>query len=366
MKSINRFDRLLMIVTLLFLILLVGACSNLVGMLTGGSAALANPLVTIDPNAAATGTPFNPVPLTQTPPPPPPPTATPLASPTPIDPWSGFAAPVEPSAIEIHRPIPLLQTGENVVNIMVLGSDERPYSYGHRTDTMMLVSLDLESGTATLLSFPRDLYVFIPGWRVDRINVADAYGGPERVAQTILYNFGIEVDHTVMINFYGFKQVVDALGGIDVQVEAYLYDECGRRDWSYSAGRTYHMDGFAALCYVRMRKTTGDFDRLRRQQETLLAIFNKMLTLEGLSRVPDLYAQFRSYVETDISVEDTLRLLPLATKLAADPDRIHRYSIDPTMASQWRVPYSGASVLLPDWEAIEPMLHEIYESHPQD
>ena len=126
------------------------------------------------------------------------------------------------------------------------------------------------------------------------------------------------------------------------------------------------MDGFTALCYVRMRKTSGDFDRLRRQQETMMAIFNKTLTLEGLSRVPDLYAQFRSYVETDITVEDALRLLPLATKLAAEPDRIHRYSIDPTMASLWRVPYSGASVVLPDWEAIKPMLHEIFESHPQD
>jgi LCP family protein required for cell wall assembly len=365
MKTYNRFDRLLIIVTLLILILLVGACSNLVGMLTGGSPALANPLVTMDPNAAATGTPFNPAPLTQTPPPPPPPTATPRASPTPIDPWSGFTAPVEPSAIEIHRPIPPLQMGENVVNIMVLGSDERPYSYGHRTDTMILVSLDLESGIATLLSFPRDLYVFIPGWRVDRINVADAYGGPERVAQTILYNFGIEVDHTIMINFYGFTQVVDSLGGIDVKVEAYLQDECGHIDWAYYPG-TYHMDGFTALCYVRMRKTTGDFDRLRRQQETLVAIFNKMLTLEGLSRVPDLYAQFLSYVETDLTVEDSLRLLPLATKLAAEPDRIHRYSIDSTMGSLWTVPYSGASVILPDWDAIEPMLHEIFESQPQD
>ncbi len=365
MKNSNRFERLLTIATLLFLILLVGACSNLVGMLTGGSPALANPLVTMDPNAAATSTPFNPVPLTQTPPPPPPPTATPIASLTTIAPWSGFAPPVEPSAIDIRRPIPPLQMGENVVNIMVLGSDERPYAYGHRTDTMMLVSLDLESGTATLLSFPRDLYIFIPGWRVDRINVADAYGGPERVAQTILYNFGIEVDHTVMINFYGFTQVVDSLGGIDVKVEAYLQDECGRRYWTYSPG-TYHMDGFTALCYVRMRKTSGDFDRLRRQQETLLAIFNKMLTLEGLSRVPDLYAQFRSYVETDLTVEDTLRLLPLAMKLAAESDRIHRYTIDPTMGSLWRVPYSGASVILPNWEAIEPMLYEIFESHHQD
>ncbi len=365
MKIFTRFDRLLVIITLFILILLVGACSNLVGMLTGGSPALANPLVTMDPNAAATGTPFNPSPLTQTPPPPPPPTATPRASSTPIDPWSGFAAPVEPSAIEIHRPIPPLQMGENVVNIMVLGSDERPYAYGHRTDTMILVSLDLESGIATLLSFPRDLYVFIPGWRVDRINVADAYGGPERVAQTILYNFGIEVDHTVMINFYGFTQVVDSLGGIDVQVEAYLQDECGHINWSYYPG-TYHMDGFTALCYVRMRKTTGDFDRLRRQQETLVAIFNRMLTLEGLSRVPDLYAQFLSYVETDLTVEDSLRLLPLAAKLAAEPDRVHRYSIDATMGSLWRVPYSGASVILPDWDVIEPMLHEIFENHPQD
>ncbi|MCK5634882.1 MAG: LCP family protein [Anaerolineales bacterium] len=365
MKTFNGCNRLLTIGTLLLLILLVGACGNLVTMMTGGSPALANPLVTLDPNAAATVTPFNPVPLTQTPPPPPTPTATPIASPTPIDPWGGFTAPVEPSAIEIRRPMPRLQMGDNVVNIMVLGSDERPYAYGHRTDTLMLVSLDFEANTATLLSFPRDLYVFIPGWRVDRINVADAYGGPERVAQTILYNFGIEVDHTVMINFYGFTQVIDSLGGIDVKVEGYLQDECGRRDWVYSPG-TYHMDGFTALCYVRMRKTTGDFDRLRRQQETLLAIFDKMLSLEGLSRVPDLYAQFRAYVETDLSIEDALRLLPLATKLASEPDRLNRYSIDPTMTSLWTVPYSGASVVLPDWGSIEPLLHEIFENHPQD
>ena len=252
---------------------------------------------------------------------------------------------------------------ENGLNLMVLGSDERPYSYGHRTDTMMLVSLDRDSGTATLLSFPRDLYVFIPGWRVDRINVADAYGGPERVIQTVLYNFGIQVDHTVMINFYGFKQVVDSLGGIDVKVGEHLQDECGHINWSYAPG-TYHMDGFKALCYVRMRKTTGDFDRLRRQQETLLAIFDKVLTLEGLSRVPDLYSQYLTYVETDLTVEDALRLLPLATKLAAEPDRILRYSIDPTMGQIWRVPYSGASVILPDWEAIEILLHEIFENTP--
>jgi LCP family protein required for cell wall assembly len=256
--------------------------------------------------------------------------------------------------------------GENVINIMILGSDERPYEYGHRTDVMMLASLNLDNSTVTLLSFPRDLYVFIPGWRVDRINVADAYGGPERVAQTILYNFGIEVDHTVMVNFYGFRQVVDSLGGINVNVGAFLQDECGHRVWTYSAGRTYTMDGFAALCYVRMRKTSGDHDRLRRQQEVLLAIFEKTLTLEGLSRVPELYSQFLTYVETDISVEDTLRLLPLATKLSSEPERIKRFSIDPTMGSLWRVPYSGASVILPEWPAIKSLLYEVFETPPQE
>ena len=95
------------------------------------------------------------------------------------------------------------EDSEEVINVIFLGSDQRSNSYGHRTDTIMLLSFDLEEGTVTLMSIPRDLYVFIPGWRVDRINTADARGGPERVQETILYNFGIEVDHWARIRLVG-------------------------------------------------------------------------------------------------------------------------------------------------------------------
>ena len=226
------------------------------------------PLATQNPAATATRTPFSPLPQTETPLPPPPDTATPPPTPTSVDPWGDFTAPIEPSAIEIRRPVEPLEMPEEVVNIAVLGSDQRANRYGYRSDTVMIVSLDPEAGTVTLFSIPRDLYVFIPGWRVDRINTADPRGGPEVFADTILYNFGIEIDHWVRINFSGFKTIVDLLGGIDVEATAPLWDECGGIRWSYRAGTTYHMDGFEALCYVRMRRTRGgDFDRLRRQQE---------------------------------------------------------------------------------------------------
>jgi LCP family protein required for cell wall assembly len=286
-----------------------------------------------------------------------------LPTPTSVDPWGNFPAPVEPSAIEIRRPLTPLNVPEGTVNIIILGSDQRPYEYGHRTDTMMLLSLDPQGGKATLLSFPRDLYVFIPGWRMDRINTADPNGGPDRIAQTMLYNFGLEVHHWVRANFWGFTQAVDTLGGIDVQVGAGLRDECGGIYWRYGEG-SYHMDGFTALCYVRMRRVTGDFDRMRRQQEVVLAIFDRVLSLDGLSRAPELYTQFNSMVETDMELDDILPLLPLAAKLSSDPSQIHRLEIGVDMGELWRVPYSGASVIQPKWDAIEAMLLENFEATP--
>ena len=345
----------LVLTALIGLLLLAGACSTLANALAVAPAGIRPQLVTAGLDSTATATPFGPIAPTSTPPPPPPATATPIASPTSINPWGDFPAPVEASAIEIHRPVPPRPVSDGTVNIMILGSDQRPYSYGNNTDVLMLLSLDSKAGTAKLLSFPRDLYVFIPGWRVDRINVAYAVGGPEAIAQTILYNFGLEVHHTVLLHFWDFTNIVDSLGGIYVEVGAGLQDECGGIQWSYGPGR-HNMDGFQALCYVRMRRNTGDFDRLRRQQEVMLGIFQRTLSLDGLSRVPDLYNQFKGLVETDIQLEDVLPLVPLGAKLAAQPDQISRYAVDSSMGSLWRVPYSGASVILPNWEAIEQML----------
>ena len=223
---------------------------------------------------------------------------------------------------------------------------------------MMVVSIDPNAGTATMISFPRDLYMYIPGWRVDRINTADARGGFEMTCLTILYNFGIELDGYVRAEFTGFVAAIDTLGGITVESTGNLKDECGGEGRSYSSG-PYDMDGFEALCYVRMRKTSEDFDRLRRQQEVIQAIFGKLISIDGLSRMPELYDQFSNMLWTDIQVIDLLPLVPTGVLIGTDSSRIQHFSVDRSMASSWRTP-SGGSVQLPNREAIHDMLLEAF------
>lgn len=288
-------------------------------------------------------------------------TASPTPGPTatPVDPWENFPPPSMPSAIDIPRPMPYIEQPDSVVNIVILGSDARLHEGIARSDTLMLASLDKDRGTVTLLSIPRDLYVYIPGWKVDRINTADVRGGPDAVKLTILYNFGLRTDHYVRLRFSGFIQAVDLLGGIDVKVTGNLNDECGGTRYKYSPG-VYHMDGFTALCYVRMRYASSDFDRLRREQEVIQAIFSKTVSLYGLTRVPELFANFGNLVQTDIGVGDALPLTPLAATIYADSSRIHLYSVDRTMATSFRVPSSGAAVQLPIREAILEMLQAAF------
>ena len=317
-----------------------------------------SPLPTAGPDATATQTPFIPLPPTAAQ------AGTPGSTQAPgqgaSDPWGGFPGPVEASATEIPLPQPEIELPDGVLNIALLGSDERSYQGGYRTDVLMVVSLNPRNGTVTLLSFPRDLYVYIPGWRMDRINTAEPRGGFEMLRQTILYNFGIPIDHWARVNFGGFINGVDALGGIDVEITGYLYDECGGTWYTFREGTTRHMDGWTAHCYVRMRKNSGDYDRLRRQQEVIRAIFARIVTLDGLRRVPELYSQFSSIVQTDLMLVDALPYVPLAASIASGSGSMRTYAIDSTMVTAWRVPSSGAAVVLPDRAAIQSLVQTAF------
>jgi LCP family protein required for cell wall assembly len=339
-----------------FLLLSIAACGYLPAP---GANVPAGGLSAPSLGATWTLTPFAPLAPTATPAI----TSTPAPTPTPTvdpsQPWGSFPAPIEASAIEVPPPAPVINFAPNVVNLLIMGSDERPNESIGRSDVFMVASLDPNKGTLTLISFPRDLYVYIPGWRVDRINTAVIRGGPDLAAQTVLYNYGIPIQHWVQMNFSGFMTVVNTLGGLDVRVTSYLYDECGRRYWRYSPG-TYHMDGFTALCYVRMRKASSDFDRLRREQEVAQAMLAKALSLYGLQRIPQLYDQFKTYVRTDVGLGTILPLIPLGTTLASDPSRLHHYVVDTSMATSWTVPYSGASVQLPNRDKIQEMLTQAF------
>ena len=286
---------------------------------------------------------------------------TPSISPTPTPIWADFPAPAQPSSTEIPPPMPEITFESDVVNILLLGSDERAGRGGFRTDAMMVVSIDPTEGTATLISFPRDLYVYIPGWRMDRINTAMARGGFEMTRQTVLYNFGIPVDGWARMNFAGFISAIDTLGGITVESTAFMRDECRGEILTYQSGVSYTMDGGDALCYVRMRKSGGDFDRMRRQQEVVRAIFSKLLTINGLARVPALYNQFYNTFVTDIELTELLPLVPTAVQIVAEPSHINHFSVDRDLVESWRTP-SGGAVLLPKRTGILRMMLEAFGS----
>ncbi|HEX9013517.1 MAG TPA: LCP family protein [Anaerolineaceae bacterium] len=239
------------------------------------------------------------------------------------------------------------------VNILIFGSDWRPNA-GYRTDVILLLSVNTQKGTAALVSFPRDLYVDIPGWTMQRLNTAQAHGGFALTQATFAENFGVRPDHYIMTNFQGFKGIIDTLGGINIYASRSLSDTCDLpqavRGYCNVEPGTIHMDGATALWYVRARHSTSDFDRTRREQEVIQAIFYKLISLNGLARVPELFNMFSSSVETDMSLTDFLSLLPAAKQLT-DLKNLTRYFIGTGQVTSWITP-DGADVLVPDEDLI--------------
>lgn len=254
----------------------------------------------------------------------------------------------------------VLEKPEGQVNILLLGSDIRPYDGGFRTDVIMWVSLNPNDGYVSVVSFPRDLFVSIPGWGNNRINTAFQYGGFEMLADTFEANFGVRPDHYVLVDFNGFTTVINDLGGIDVYAAYNLTDTCAK--WINASGYCsagpglVHMNGDVALWYARSRYTTSDIDRARRTQEVAEAIFKRLVNLDALVKAPDLYNAYVTYVDTDVKLTDIVSLLPLASKINQSGD-IRNYVVDYNYAYDW-VTYSGAQVLIPDNAAIQALMIE--------
>jgi polyisoprenyl-teichoic acid--peptidoglycan teichoic acid transferase len=298
----------------------------------------------IPPDATGTPTPFLPVHSTAI-------SFTPTTNPTPS--WGEYPPPSVPADIPIPPPVDLIRQPPGQINILLLGSDERPEEGGFRTDSILLVTLNPNLGTAHITSFPRDLYVYIPGWTMQRINTALPMGGFDLLAATFEYNLGVHPDHFVMINFYGFIEGIDSLGGLDIEVAEPLSDPWG----SVPAG-LIHMDGWTTLWYVRSRYTTSDFDRARRQQDILVAVFMKLISLDAVKRVPELFSLYRENIITDLTLGDVTPLMGLASELGSNPSQIDAFFIGPEQVTDFRAPSSGAQVLLPNVEDVLDVMRE--------
>jgi LCP family protein required for cell wall assembly len=324
----------------LFLAVLLAGCSA-PGLIPAPIFAAALPASTqpandyqVPADATATPTPFQPLPPTPVYIPTDLPTATPLPTAT---------------ATPTAKPTDKNQPPEDQINILLLGSDQRPWDRFFRTDTIILASINPSLGTVNLLSFPRDLYINIPGWGQDRINTAWVHGGYKKLAATLKANFGIRVDHYVLINFTSFKRLIDGLGGLDIDVGQPVSDYYRGRYINIPVGPK-HMNADMVLWYVRTRKTTNDFARNRRQQEVLTAVAYKLLSMDAIAKAPELYAIYSASVTTDLSLTDLLPLLPMAAQLS-DSSRLHHYYISPKQVYDWITP-GGAMVLLPRQDAV--------------
>ncbi len=287
-----------------------------------------------------------------------------------------LAASVVSYTLPIPTPVQPVPVTAGAINIVVLGSDQREGWSEWHTDVVQIVSVQRDRGTVSVISVPRDMYLYIPTLWMSRINFADFYGeaynydggGPALVRDTLLYNLGVRIDYFARTNFDGLIGIVNTVGGVDIPVHCSLSDywpypdENGEYPILAMEPGVHHMDGETALWYARSRKTTSVFSRERRQQQVLQAIWHEARGAGTLTQVPALWKQGQDMVETDLTFSDILNLAQ--TALALEDRNVRFYNIGAEMVTPWTTPYGGA-VFLPQWEKIRPMLTEAMAPIPE-
>ncbi len=285
------------------------------------------------------------------------------------------------AATAIPTAVPQLdRRGQDLMNIVLLGNDGELTGDGFiRTDTIMIVSINRTAGTVAMLTLPRDMYVYIPGWTMQRLNLAYIHGeaggwtdgGFGLLRNTLMYNFGINVHYYAMVNLTGFKAMVDAVGGVRINVdcaiqnlplleaevpaEAIRVNEDG--DYVLPVG-SYFMNGAEALWYARARDNNSDFDRGFRQQQIVRGVWRQAVENGLIGQIPQLWTETIPYVETNLTVEDIIGLAPLAASI--DSASIENFALVRTYhTTPWQTP-DGDYVQLPVYETLRPILEDFY------
>ncbi len=249
-------------------------------------------------------------------------------------------------------------SGSEPITILLLGVDIEAGG-ASRTDTLILVNIDPVDNSATMMSIPRDLKVVIPGYGVHKINAAFALGefnqvqggGAGLTIRTIESNLGIPVHGFVQIDFQGFIQMIDTVGGVVVDVPYPIHDDAYPAE-NYRYQRIYfpagwqHLDGQEALIYARTRHQDGDTMRSARQQQVLLALRDQAVRFDLVGQLPTLIRQFGDSVRTDISISDAIRLAQVGLEIPRD--EIQSVSMLPALYDDPGI--DGTYYLSADWD----------------
>ena len=237
------------------------------------------------------------------------------------------------------------------LNVLVVGVDTRPDSQetGSRTDTIILVQVVPKSGDVKLLSVPRDLFVEVEPGEKDRINAAYNYGGVEETIDALENYSGVPIDHYAVVDFEGFEKIIDAMGGVRVDVGEDQFPE----KWEMGEG-VQRLNGHKALIYARYRGTPGaDIDRMQRQRELVGALRSEALRWHTVKTLPEIMVVMDENVMTDLDLDGAITLGQALIRRGR-----HAEMTSQQLQGAPETLSDGEQVLIPDEDANEPILDE--------
>ncbi len=248
------------------------------------------------------------------------------------------------------------------LDILVLGLDARPgEGFSTRTDSIILIGVEPARIQVSMLSVPRDLFITVPGYGLQRINTVNVLGeqerqggGPALLSSAIAQDFGINVDRYARLNFDSFVQLIDAVGGITVEVDRAVVDNLyplpdgGTTSIRFDPG-TQVMDGERALIYARTRHGDDDYARANRQQQVIQALSSKLIN--PVNWLPAVGILTRS-VDTDLTLGDVFTIAPAVLLNAGRFDRL-------VIDRDYITSRDGAAV--PDFAQLQPWIEERFD-----
>ena len=249
----------------------------------------------------------------------------------------------------------------DVINILLVGQDRRPGEERSRSDSMILVTLNKQKNSIQLTSFMRDLYVQIPGYMDNRLNVAYRYGDVTLMNEAFLVNFGLEIDGNVVVDFDEFIEIIEVIGGVTLEITSAEADYMNSRsDNTFQVGSNY-MNAKDALIFTRMRYAAGgDYGRTDRQRRVLMALAESMRDAD-VGTLIALFDRILPHLSTNLNNAQILQCIKDGAAILSKDGQIQTYRI-PQDDAHYPASIRGMAVLVPDLEMCREDLQEFIYS----
>lgn len=254
-------------------------------------------------------------------------------------------------------PADMIETADHILNILLIGQDRRENQGRQRSDSMILCTINTEKKTLVMTSFLRDLYVELPNWKGksysdNRLNVNYAIGGMDMLDECLALNFGITVDYNIEVDFSGFTEIIDLMGGVDIELTS---REAKHLGGGLKTG-VNHLNGEQALSYARIRKLDSDFGRTNRQRNVLTALLEQVRN-SSMVELSNLVNQFLPLITTDMNNSEITKCIAEIFPVLSGLEVTTQYI--PAEGTYKMCMIRGMSVLVPNMEQNRQILRDI-------